>query len=120
MPIDSRYFLLTRMDVEPGKEDVFNEVYDQEHVPELLKVPGVLSAVRFKRFPKVEIAIGGGLQVYEHSDEPSYAALYELDNPDVLKGGDWAKAVEIGRWPEQVRPYTRNRRQVLYGPVVGG
>ena len=60
MPIDSRYFLLTRMDVEPGMEDVFNEVYDKEHVPELLKVPGVLSAVRFKRFPKVEIAIGGG------------------------------------------------------------
>ena len=30
------------------------------------------------------------------------------------------KAVEFGRWPEQVRPYTRNRRQVLYGPIVGG
>ena len=43
-----------------------------------------------------------------------------VDSEYVLKGDDWAKAVELGRWPEQVRPYTRNRRQVLYGPIVGG
>ena len=36
MPIDTKYLLLTRMDVAPDKEDVFNKVYDEEHVPELL------------------------------------------------------------------------------------
>ena len=27
----------------------------------------------------------------------------------MLKGDDWAKAVELGRWPEQVRPYTKKQ-----------
>jgi hypothetical protein len=26
----------------------------------------------------------------------------------------WAEAVELGRWPSQVWPYTRNRQHVLY------
>jgi hypothetical protein len=25
----------------------------------------------------------------------------------------WAEAVELGRWPSQVPPYTRNRRHTL-------
>jgi hypothetical protein len=25
----------------------------------------------------------------------------------------WTKAVDQGRWPNEVRPYTRNRRHVL-------
>ncbi|PZC50742.1 MAG: hypothetical protein DK304_000612 [Chloroflexi bacterium] len=105
------------MDVALDKEVIFNQVYDEEHVPELLKVPGVLSAVRFKRQPKVEIAINGELQMYEYADEPAYAAIYEIDNPNVLMSEEWANAVEIGRWPKEVRPFTKNRRQVLYGPI---
>jgi hypothetical protein len=33
------------MDVDPDKEALFNEVYDTEHVPNLLKVPGVHAVV---------------------------------------------------------------------------
>jgi hypothetical protein len=32
----------------------------------------------------------------------------------VLVSPEWAKAVEAGRWPTQVRPFTRNRRHTLY------
>jgi hypothetical protein len=38
----SRYQFFVSMDVQSDKEALFNEVYDSEHVPELLKVPGVL------------------------------------------------------------------------------
>jgi hypothetical protein len=31
----------------------------------------------------------------------------------VLTSDAWAKAVEKGRWPAQVRPHTRNRRHTL-------
>ena len=48
MPIDSAYILVVSMDVERGHEDDFNEIYDTEHVPYLLKVPGVRSAKRLK------------------------------------------------------------------------
>ncbi len=41
MPIQSKYLFVASMDVDPDKEALFNEVYDAEHVPPLLKVPGV-------------------------------------------------------------------------------
>ena len=49
MPIQTRYLFSAAMDVEPATESLFNEVYDGEHVPLLLKVPGVLAVARFKR-----------------------------------------------------------------------
>jgi len=58
MPITSRYLFTASMDVEPAKEALFNEVYDREHVPTILKVPGVISALRFKRRP-LEMILGG-------------------------------------------------------------
>ena len=42
----ARYLFIASMDVKPEKEALFNEVYDTEHIPLLLRVPGVLSAVR--------------------------------------------------------------------------
>jgi hypothetical protein len=32
----------------------------------------------------------------------------------VLISPAWAKAVEDGRWPGEVRPFTHNRRHALY------
>ena len=44
MPIQTRYLFSAAMDVAPAQERLFNEVYDQEHVPSLLTVPGVIAA----------------------------------------------------------------------------
>ena len=41
--ISTRYVLIASMDVTPEAESLFNEVYDTEHVPNLLQVPGVHS-----------------------------------------------------------------------------
>ena len=46
MPIKSKYLFVASMDVDPDKEALFNEVYDTEHVPNLLKVPGVHAVAR--------------------------------------------------------------------------
>jgi len=46
--------------------------------------------------------------------EPRYNALYEVEPPEVLVTPAWARAVERGRWPSDVRPFTRNRRHLLY------
>ena len=40
MPIKSKYVFVASMDVDADKEALFNEVYDTEHVPNLLKVNG--------------------------------------------------------------------------------
>ncbi len=108
----ARYLFIASMDVEPGKEAVFHEVYDTEHVPLILKVPGVLSAKRYETVP-LTMVIGGKKKTLVAEGEPRHSAMYELESAEVLTSDAWAKAVDAGRWPTEVRPYTRNRRHVL-------
>jgi hypothetical protein len=112
MPIKSKYLFVASMDVDPDKEALFNEVYDNEHVPNLLKVPGVQSVARMEGEP-FAISIGGEEKRVPR-DGPRYSALFEIDDPHVLVSREWAKAVEAGRWSGEVRPFTRNRRHALY------
>ena len=112
MPISSKYVFIASMDVDPDKEELFNEVYDTEHIPNLLKVPGVHSARRCKGEP-FQVSIGGETKSIAH-EGARYSAVYEIDGPHVLVSPEWTKAGEAGRWPGQVRPYTRNRRHALY------
>ena len=108
----TRYLFTASMDVDPEKEALFNEVYDQEHIPELLKVPGVLSVTRMTLAP-LKMSMGGEVKTIVMEGEPKYSAVYELEKAEVLTSAAWATAVEKGRWPAQVRPYTRNRRHTL-------
>lgn len=108
----ARYLFIASMDVDADKEALFNEVYDTEHIPELLKVPGVLAVHRAVLQP-LRMSIGGELKSIVAEGEPKYSAIYELESAEVLTGAAWAAAVEKGRWPAQVRPYTRNRRHTL-------
>ena len=113
MPINGRYLFVAAMDVEPEKDALFNEVYDTEHVPNLIKVPGLIAVARFKREP-LRMSIGGELKTIDLVDEPRYTALYEVEGPDVMSSAAWGKAVEEGRWPSQVRPFTKNRKHTLW------
>jgi hypothetical protein len=47
IPINSKYLFVASMDVDPDKEGLFNETYDTEHVPNLLKVPAVHAACEY-------------------------------------------------------------------------
>ena len=107
-----KYLLIASMDVEPEKEDLFNEVYDTEHIPCILKVPGVISVERYKS-QSMKMHFGGKLQAMDVSAEPMYTAIYEIDGPEVLTTEEWGAAVEAGRWPDEVRPYTSNRQFAL-------
>jgi hypothetical protein len=108
----ARFLFTAAMDVDPDKEALFNEVYDTEHIPQLLKVPGVLAVHRFA-LVALKMSIGGEVKTIVAEGEPRYSATYELESAEVLTSSGWAKAVEEGRWPAQVRPYTRNRRHTL-------
>jgi hypothetical protein len=108
----ARYLFTASMDIDPDKEALFNEVYDREHIPLILKVPGVVSAKRYQSEP-LTMVIGGEKKTIVAEGEPRYSAIYELESPAVLTSDAWAKAVDAGRWPGEVRPYTRNRRHVL-------
>jgi hypothetical protein len=108
----ARFLFTASMDVDPEKEALFNEVYDTEHIPELMKVPGCLAVYRSTLAP-LKMSIGGEVKTVVAEGEPKYSALYELESAEVLSSPAWAAAVEKGRWPAQVRPHTRNRRHTL-------
>lgn len=113
MPIASRYLFTAAMDVEAARDALFHEVYDREHVPLLLTVPGVRSVARFTVEPFAMI-VGGQRRTVTPQGDPRYLAVYEVDGPEVLVSEAWARAVDQGRWPGQVRPFTTNRRHALY------
>src|SRR5207249_12331721 len=89
MPLQTRYLFSAAMNVHADKDAIFNEVYDQEHVPSLLKVPGVIAVARFKSEP-VTMMIGGERKTIVIESEPTYNALYEIESPAVLTSYAWA------------------------------
>ncbi len=58
MALQTKYLFMASMDVAPEKESLFNEVYNKEHVPNLLKVPGVMSVTRLTQ-EQLVLSIGG-------------------------------------------------------------
>ena len=111
MSSNARYIFQVSMDVSADKEDLFNEVYDTEHVPYLLQVPGVVSVTRTRTVP-FKLGIGGEVKDMD-AGTPRYTALYFLESADVLSGDGWAEAVERGRWAPEVRAHTFNRAHAL-------
>ena len=92
------YIFWVMMDVERHREALFNELYDNEHVPLLLKLPGCVNVVRYRT---------------ETPNEPRYLAAYEVERPDLPMSAEWNDTSDIGRWKPEVRPYTHNKRYIL-------
>jgi hypothetical protein len=59
----------------PDQEDEYNDWYDNTHLPDILCVPGVVSARRFK-LSRAQIGEPDG-------SLPEYVAVYDLDAPDI-------------------------------------
>jgi len=108
----TKYLLVASMDITPEKEALFNEVYDTEHIPGILKVPGVRSVERYKVTP-AKMNFSGTVNEMDQSNEPAYTAIYEIESPAVLESEEWGVAVDAGRWPGEVRPHTSNRQFAL-------
>jgi len=97
--MSAHYLHLVRMDVAHDHEATFNEVYEREHIPTLLRVPGVGRATRYRN---------------PSPTDPRYLAAYELDSSAVIQSAEWKTAAEAGRWPRDVRPHTMNRHIATY------
>ncbi len=108
----SKYLFIASMDVDPAKEALFHEVYNTEHCPELGKIAGVGAITRFEA-QAFQVLIGGQTQNISPEGQPRFHAMYEIESPEILSSPEWGEAVELGRWPEQVRPHTTNRRHTL-------
>src|SRR5215472_5683234 len=89
--------LVVAMTPAASVETAFNAWYDTEHVPALARVPGVLSARRFR-------AAAGN---------PKYVALYHLASPEVVSGADWKRASESTPMPDHIRPQISDRLRLV-------
>ena len=110
--LKSRYLFIASMDIDPDREALFNDVYNTEHCPMLNEAPGVIGVTRYET-QRLVMAMGGEVREIEIPGTPKHHAVYQIDGPEVLTSPAWAEAVDAGRWPDQVRPYTKNRRHVL-------
>jgi hypothetical protein len=89
--------LIVRTDVAPEMEEEFNRWYNEEHIPLLLRVPGVLWAKR-------GVNVGEGQK---------YIAVYEHESVEVQKTPAYQNALETD-WTHKIRPYLRNFNREIY------
>src|SRR2546428_13260957 len=109
----AKYLMIVSMDVDPEHEALFNEVYDQEHIPNLSKVPGVLGITRYKR-QELIMNLGGERRIMRAENDPAYTVIYELEDPAGLTSPGGGQAVEAGRRPGRVRPASRKRPELPF------
>ena len=79
--------LMVWVDVPADKEEEFNRWYNEEHIPELTAIPGVLNAARYE-------AVRSG---------PKHLAVYELESPAVIDSPGWANRTP-SEWAQRIGP----------------
>jgi hypothetical protein len=99
--------LVVGVQPESGYEEEFNAWYDEEHIPFLTAVPGVLGVRRFQAI----------------RDDLPYVAIWELANADVRGSEDWRRAANT---PWTRRMFLQHCRKLIMGtyrplgPEAGG
>ncbi len=103
-----RAVMMVMVDIDADMDGDFNAWYDQEHVPDLLAMPGFLNAGRYQ-------AVKGG---------PRYLACYELESIDALQTpeylnmrhnpSDWTKKISLST---NGRSYVRNVYTQIYPDI---
>ena len=88
--------LMVAINVTNENEDDFNSWYTEEHIPALLKVPGVLSARRYK----------------SSEGTHRFVAIYHLTRPEITKTDAWSIAIDTP-WSSRIRPHFQDRIRLL-------
>ena len=100
------YVYVVQMDIPQHLEAEFNRIYDEDHVPTILKVPGVRSCMRCR---------------LEHSTIPTmprYLAIYEVDRAEIINGPAWQEASDLGESKPKIRPHTTNSQHSVFHKIA--
>jgi hypothetical protein len=85
----------------PDVEEEYNAWYEEEHLPGLIKVPGVLRVRRFK-------GVEGGL---------AYLTVWDLAGPEVRETESFVRAAETP-WTHRMRAKCKRTIGTTYRPLV--
>lgn len=98
-----KYWCIVRVDfTEPGLEEEFNDWYTNEHIPELLRRPGIYHAWRLSVEPAIA-SIG--------ESGPKYLAVWEIEDPSAF---DTEAFKRPPKWGGRWQPYIANWTRVFY------
>jgi hypothetical protein len=103
-PTNAGGLLLVGMTPTSDVESAFNAWYDNEHIPALAGVPGVLCARRFR-------TSAGGMK---------YIALYHFIGPGVVDTSEWKDASGSTPMPQHVRDQISDRLRLVCRNYVRG
>ena len=95
-PADAAALLLVAMNVDPEWEQEFNRWYNEEHLPSLSALPGVLCARRFRA----------------NTGPVKYLASYHLGSADVCESPAWKKAVDTN-WTRRMHAHVGDRLRIV-------
>jgi hypothetical protein len=93
--------LMVYVDIDPEHDADFNAWYDEEHLSDLLKLPGFLSAARYE-------ALKGG---------PRYLACYELESAEAVQSEAYKQyRSHPTEWTQRISLATKGRN---FSRIVG-
>jgi hypothetical protein len=78
----AQYVWLVLTNATAGDDEAFNRWYNDVHIPDLLRVPGVKSAQRFKATPRQMINVAGALAMADRTEgnaPHTYMAIYNIE-----------------------------------------
>lgn len=103
-----RYNLIALTNAVEGRHDAFNDWYDNVHVADVLRVPGVIAAQRYRL---------SETQFREGDHHWGYMAVYEIEAEDVTKTFDALKAAS-GTEAMPLSDALKDERMVwIYEPI---
>jgi len=94
---DAPWRYIVETDVLPEFEAEFNAWYDDEHLPALAAVPGVVRASRW----------------LDAAGSPRYIACYDLAVSEAVGSPPWL-VVRATPWSSRIRPAFRNTRRTMF------
>ncbi|MFK0206381.1 hypothetical protein [Agrobacterium sp. NPDC090283] len=81
-----RYTWIVLTNAVERTDEEFNRWYDTVHVPDLLKIPGVVGAERSKLAPYQSVMTDQGIEIVDAGNAPishRYLALYHIETDDL-------------------------------------
>lgn len=102
---DAPFCMMITFEVAREDEAEFNDIYDHDHIPNIIKLDGVREVIRFRDATPNE----KGFLVY--------SALYMLTTENLHETVQWKALSELGRWAPVIRPKVKSRARRA-GPVV--
>ena len=99
------YWMMITFEIGPKDDAEFNDIYDNDHVPNILRLDGVTEVIRYRDAAPNE----RGFLVY--------TAIYFMTRENLHLTPEWTQLSDLGRWAPEIRPKVKSRARRT-GPVA--